>query len=114
VAAAVLLLGSGGVRDRRPELVEAAYRRGVVLVGERATTRWNWVAGRVTVAVPDATREFDAAQDVRDTRRAEVSDFVTAVGEGPRRARRWPTGRPRCARPTRSRAAREGRCVAVC
>jgi predicted dehydrogenase len=115
IAAAVLRLGSGALVTVDVNFVEPSYRRAILLVGSRATARWDWAAGTVTVATPDGTRAIDVAQDVRDTYRAEIADFVDAVGAGraPRTTLREGLDAVRLADAVK-RSAREGRRVAMC
>lgn len=82
-AMAILRFASGAMATLDLNFVEAAYRRGCVVAGSRATARWDWTAGTVTVRREgEADRVEDVASDVADTYRAELEDFAAAIGGG--------------------------------
>jgi predicted dehydrogenase len=82
VALGVLRFGGGVLASVSLNYVDAAYRRGCLVVGTDATARWDWGHGTVVVRDGTGERVLDAACDVRDTYRAEIADFVRAAESG--------------------------------
>jgi predicted dehydrogenase len=81
-AVALLSHSSGALAMVDLNFWESAYRRGCLLSGDRATATWDWGSGRIEIVTPENRSALDVAADVRDTYRAELDDFVAAIGEG--------------------------------
>ena len=87
LAAAVLRLRSGALASIDLNFFEPADRRGCLLVGDDAVAEWDWPSGTVAVRSADDESVVDVAQDVAETYRAELDDFVSAaLGESAPRA----------------------------
>lgn len=83
VAVAVLRFASGALGTLDLNFFETSYRRGCVLVGSRATARWDWVGAEVVISGVDREAErIGVTSDVEDTYRAELVDFIAAVRDG--------------------------------
>lgn len=62
---------------------EPAYRRGCILVGERAVAEWDWHADEVIVRRADDVRRVSLSGGLADSYRAELEDFIAAASGGP-------------------------------
>jgi predicted dehydrogenase len=80
VAVASVRFASGALASVDLNFFEAAYRRGCVVAGTEGTARWDWGTGRAVLARAGEEEEVVAvSEDVGQTYRAELEDFLEAV-----------------------------------
>lgn len=83
LALALLRFRSGALGSVDLTYVDPVYRRGCLLVGTRASARWDWVSQTIEVAAADSTRHtIHVPAEVADTYLEEMRDFLAAVQNG--------------------------------
>lgn len=83
VGVAALRFTSGALASVDLNFFEPAYRRGCLVVGERAAATWDWTAA--TVIVRDRAGSQDRLEvgcELRDLYRDELTDFLLAADTG--------------------------------
>lgn len=79
VAVAVLRSGGGLPAVVSLDSVSRRYRRGLELVGDRATLRLDWAAGTIETEDPDGVVVEDASVPVEESYRREAQAFLDFV-----------------------------------
>lgn len=82
LAVALLRFRTGALGLVDLNFFETAYRRGCLLVGERATARWDWAGATITVEGEDPARRLEVPAEVKDTYVAVLDDFLESVAGG--------------------------------
>jgi predicted dehydrogenase len=79
-ASAVIELASGAIATVDLDFVSPVYQRGCVLTGTEGIAEWSFTDETINVMATNGGRRIDAAGDVAATYRAEIEDFLRAVG----------------------------------
>jgi predicted dehydrogenase len=75
----ILRFASGVLGAVDLNYIDPAYRRGCIIVGSEAVASWDWNASTIAVSRAKSVHKLDVAENVADTYRAVLKDFVAAA-----------------------------------